>query len=319
MYVSKFVLASALVLAGLPASSHALVLAQQSPAQKHRTDIGNQLRKYGLCLAKAALTCEKKGATSGYECDLGTGVAAGTVEPKAAGKFFEKVVKCNANFQPDKKSAGSSYDLIGCPGDCDDVAAGLQRCTDIAAYEAHVEDGSSTAGIHTAIAAIAMEVDANCASFHGTSTESSANVMLDCVGKDWKQLVKYAKGAAKCVNSCQSDYKDKKGFGGLSDDPICEIDGVASAFDFDTCLSKKAAKHLLKVEAPGNVVAAKALYDAVLNDLLLDLYDKSDPTAVSIVPVCSTCGDNLRQGIEECDGTDAIFCGTGCNPDCTCF
>ncbi len=319
MSIPRMGLAFAMAIAMSTTATHGLVLGKQSPAQKHRADIGKQLRKYTLCLAKAALTCERKGVTSGYECDLAAGVAAGSVQPKAAGKFYEKANKCHANFFPDKKGEGSSYDLIGCPGDCDDTAPGIQRCTDIAAYETYVEDGGLAQSLHGALGAIATEVDANCASFHGTSTDSSEDVMLDCVGNDWKHLVKYAKGAAKCVNICQNDYKDKKGNGGLTDDRVCEVDGLMAAPDFNVCLAKKAEKHLSKIEAAGNVVTAKELYDDLLNGLLVDLYDKSDPTSVSIVPVCSTCGDDNRQGVEECDGTDSLFCGLGCAADCTCL
>jgi len=42
-----------------------------------------------------------------------------------------------------------------------------------------------------------------------------------------------------------------------------------------------------------------------------------------IVPVnpaapCSTCGDNIREGTEQCDGTDDVKCPGACLVDCTC-
>ncbi len=319
MHFSRLLIGCLAAAALSSADVHGLILADKSPAHKHRKDIGKQLRKYGFCLAKAALVCEKKGTTSAYECTLETGVAGGGVEPKAALKFAEKVAKCAAKFDPSKKEQGSSYDLIGCPTDCDDGAPGLQRCTDLNDYESEIEDGSQPESVHAAWAAIAAEVDSNCGLFLGESIGSSSDVMLDCVGNDWNQLVKYFKGASLCANLCEADFKDKKGFGGLTDDPVCEVEGAGSAFAFDICVGKKAVKHLAKIDAPGNASSAKALVEDLVNGITLDLYDKKDPTAVSIVPVCSTCGDNLRQGIEECDGTSAIFCGTGCNPDCTCF
>src|SRR5262249_31346665 len=30
------------------------------------------------------------------------------------------------------------------------------------------------------------------------------------------------------------------------------------------------------------------------------------------------CGNNVREGTEECDGTDAVFCPSDCLSDCTC-
>jgi glucose/arabinose dehydrogenase len=51
--------------------------------------------------------------------------------------------------------------------------------------------------------------------------------------------------------------------------------------------------------------------------------DHSGGEVFKIVPVnppvpCSECGDNLREGFEECDGTDDAACPGTCLEDCTC-
>ena len=36
------------------------------------------------------------------------------------------------------------------------------------------------------------------------------------------------------------------------------------------------------------------------------------------VPPCQECGNDIREGTEQCDGTDDAVCPGACNPDCTC-
>jgi hypothetical protein len=38
--------------------------------------------------------------------------------------------------------------------------------------------------------------------------------------------------------------------------------------------------------------------------------------AVDVCP--AQCGDNFKQGLEECDGTDAVACPGACTVGCTC-
>lgn len=302
-------------------SAQGLVLTAKTDAQKHRADIAKQLGKYIDCLSKAAIKCEKKGSTSGVECDLATGMAAGSVDPKAAAKFTADVAKCDLKkFVPAKKQKTSDYDQIGCPGDCDPGTDGIQRCTDLAAYEASVESGANPSGAKVQIGALGVLIETFCAAFVGQPAGTSAAV-IDCVGNDAKFLSKYSKGLLKCGEKCEDDYKDKKGNGGPNDDPNCQVGDPGADPNFTACLAKKADKHLTKVQAPGNATTVKGLIDAALNQAADDLFNKDDPSVDETDMgslVCSDCGNNTREGIEECDGTDDAACPGSCNSDCTC-
>ena len=83
-------IAAAFLLAG---SAQGFVIDAKTDAQKHRRDVGKQLSKYIFCLSKTGIKCEKKGAHTGSECDLTDGSTDATVDPKAAGKFFETEVE----------------------------------------------------------------------------------------------------------------------------------------------------------------------------------------------------------------------------------
>jgi len=300
-------------------SAQGLVLTVKTDPQKHRGDVGKQLGKYIACLSKVAQKCEKKGATSGIECDLTTGTAAGTVDPKAALKFTADVAKCDTKFDPGKKAKTSDYIQIGCPGDCS-AAPGVQACADISAYESNVEDGSNAAGAKTQIQLLGGLIETFCAAHVGMPAGTSQAV-IDCTINDAKFLSKYAKGVTNCGGKCETDYKNKKGNGGPNDAPNCIAGDPGADANFTLCLSKKADKHLLKVQAPGNAGTVKSLIDAALGDAGNDLYNKDDPGVDETdagVLVCSICGNGAREGIEECDGGDDAACSGSCNADCTC-
>jgi hypothetical protein len=302
-------------------SVQGVVLSAKTDAQKHRQDIGKQLGKYIDCLSKAAIKCEKKGSDSGVECDLETGTAAGSVDPKAAAKFTADVAKCDLKkFDPAKKQKTSDYEQIGCPSDCDPGTDGVQRCADLGAYESLVEDGSNPTGVKAQIGLLAFFIEALC-SVHVGEPVGTSEAVIDCVANDAKFLGKYAKGVLKCGEKCEGDYKDKKGNGGPNDDPNCRVGDAGADANFTACLTKKADKHLAKVQAPDNATAVKGAIDDALNGAADDLFNKDDPSVDETDMgslVCSDCGNNTREGIEDCDGTDDAACSGSCNSDCTC-
>jgi hypothetical protein len=311
------------VAAGLAAAfvftsaAQGFVLDAGTDAQKHRRDIGKQLAKYVFCLGKVGINCEKKGAHTGTECNLADGSTAPTIDPGTAGKFSAGLASCDGKFVAEKKQKTSDYQQIGCPGDCDEGAAGIQQCADLGDYDDNVTDGANAGGAKTQVTVLGGLIGANCVTHLGLPAGTSADeVAIKCALNDAKRLSKYAKGVNKCVELCENDYKDKKGNGGPTDDPVCDVTAPGGAFA--DCLAKKADKALEKVIAPGNSGFVVGLIDTALNDAAQDLYNKDDPTTDPDVNVCGTCGDNVREGSEECDGGDDDACAGSCNANCTC-
>ncbi len=297
-------------------SAQAFVITAKTDAQKHRKDIGKQLAKHTFCLAKAALTCEKKGTTSDPECDLTDGSTPVGYDAKAAAKFVAAISKCDTKFLPSKKQKTSDYDQIGCPGDCDSGSAGTQRCTDLNAYEANVESGANPAGAKVQIGALGTLISGQCQAFTGLPAGSAATI--DCAKNDAGRLNKAAKGLNKCIELCENDYKNKKGNGGPDDGDQCQATGTPAAA-FATCLTKKRDKQIAKILAPGNASLVAGLVDSALDGAAADLFNKNDPeTPDPDVNVCGTCGDGTREGTEECDGGDDAACPGSCNANCTC-
>lgn len=300
-------------------SASAFVITEKTDEQKHRRDISKQLGKYVFCLGKAALKCEKKGTTADVECNLADGSTPVGYDAKAAAKFTADIAKCDAKFSPQKKQKTSTYQAIGCPGDCDFGADGIQQCSGLGTYEASVESGSNPNGAKVQIGALGAIISANCQAFTGLPAGSAATI--DCAANDAKRLNKAGKGINKCTELCENDYKspDKKGGGGPNDDPVCNAGDPGAALNYNICLTKKRDKQLAKVEAPGNASVVASLIDAALNQAANDLYNKNDPaTPDPDINVCGTCGDNTREGSEDCDGTDDSACPGSCNSDCTC-
>jgi hypothetical protein len=297
-------------------SAQAFVLTAKTDAQKHRKDIGKQLAKHTFCVAKAALTCEKKGTTSDPECDLTDGSTPGGFDAKAAAKFVAAIAKCDTKFVAAKKAKTSDYQQIGCPGDCDGGTPGTQQCANLAAYEANVESGANTAGAKFQIGVLGTLISSNCQAFTGLPAGSAATI--DCAKNDAGRLNKAAKGLNKCIELCENDYKDKKGNGGPDDGDQCQATGTPAAA-FSACLVKKRDKQLAKILAPGNATVVASLVNSALDSAADDLFNKNDPaTPDPDVNVCGTCGDNVREGTEECDGTDVGICAS-CDTDCTCL
>src|SRR5260221_7632661 len=132
--------AAALALIGTAARANVIdpsVDTQHKTDAKLRTNVGGQVAKYTFCLVKAATTCEKKGLSSHTECHLQTGVVDFEPTPgKVTEKFQAAIAKCDAKIDLTKK--GTDYMGIGCPGDCDSVAAGVQECADLTAFQATI-------------------------------------------------------------------------------------------------------------------------------------------------------------------------------------
>lgn len=313
----KVVVAGVAALLVIATGAQGLVIDFGTDAQKHRRDISKQLSKYIFCLGKVGITCEKKGAHTGTECDLTDGSTAATIDSATAGKFTAGLAQCDGKFVPQKKQKTSDYQQIGCPGDCDEGAPGIQQCADLNAYDANVTDGSNSEGAKSQVTGLGVVIGANCVNHLGLPAGTSADEeAMDCALNDAKVLVKYAKGVNKCTELCENDYKDKKGNGGPNDDPVCDVTNPSGAYA--DCLAKKADKALDKAIAPGNSGFIVGLINTALNDASQDLFNKDDPTTDPDVNVCGTCGDNVREGSEECDGSDDAACSGSCTAACAC-
>ncbi len=314
MSANRSLLAVATALLFTVASAHALVLTEKTDAQKHRKDVSKQLGKYIFCIANAALKCEKKGLHSGVECHTDTGVVdfAGT-DPKTAAKFAAAIAKCDDKFVPGKKAKTSDYDQIGCPGDCDPGAPGIQRCLDLMDYESLVEGTTNPNSVKVQVPLLGAIIDVNCGGPASTDKD-----VVKCVKNDAKKITVWVKKLEGCYEKCEDDYKNKKGDGGPDNDPMkCSY---ASTTDpnarkcFDT-----ADKQLAKV-IPANAGLATTIVAPLLDSVKDDFFNKEDPTGAPTDPVCSVCGDGTREGSEECDGGDTSFCASGiCEADCTCM
>jgi hypothetical protein len=307
--------------------AHALLLDAKTDEQKHRKDIASQVSKYTSCLTKAATTCEKKGVDSGVECHLATGVVDYAGDPdhdksgKATEKFQAAIAKCDSKLNFAKKQKTSSYEAIGCPGDCDNNAAnGIQRCADLSSFQAAVK-GTTGSAAKAQLGTLAVVVDQRCAIDTGKTTNSTEQDQIDCVGNNAAILSKYAKSVFKCQSKCENDYKDKAGGGGPTDDAICLVDdpSVPSDSPFKACVDAALTKAQKKMTlSPSNASLTLVLVNAAINTATDGLYNKGRGlNETDGTQLCSTCGNNVQEGVEECDGSDLGACGA-CAADCTC-
>lgn len=274
---------------------------------KLRSDVGNQVAKYTFCLVKAAAKCEGKGLNSGVECHLDTGVV--DYDPMdAQTKFQAAIAKCDSKVNLSKK--GTDYVGIGCPGDCNSVAAGTQECANMAGFQASL---LAVSGAKTQLGLLAVGVDVLCATDTG-NPDPTSDVRKDCVTDNVKVLTKYAQAAFKCEGKCQNDFKNKKGNGGPNNGPNCLAGNGGADANFNACVNKA----LTKVTSPVALNLISAALNKAVNDAVGGLYDRFDPTSTPEASPCGTCGDATRAGAEECDGADAAACPGLCKPDCTC-
>ncbi|MDX2170479.1 MAG: hypothetical protein SF182_25630 [Deltaproteobacteria bacterium] len=312
MRVRVLGLAAALLLLASGAFAHVIDPAVDKTNYKLRADIAKQVSKYTFCLVKAATGCEKKGANSGPECDLATGAISfadpsGKVQPK----FVAAIQKCDTKINLSKK--GTDYMGIGCPGDCNTGAPGAQPCATMAAWQATVT-GTGTGSAKAQLGLLSGGIDLACGITLGGANTDQARI--DCAEDNAKALSKYAQGLFKCEQKCELDVKAKIGNGGLTNGNECQVDKPGVDPAFATCASAA----LTKAAIPdANVVAVVLpLLKTAVNDATAGLFNRFDPTGADDATPCGTCGDNLRAGAEECDGTSDAACPGSCATDCTC-
>ena len=307
--------AAALTLSASVALAHVIDPAVNKDAAKHRADIAKQVSKYTFCLVKAASKCEKKGVNSGVECHLNTGVVDYDVPASdVTTKFQDAIAKCDAKMVLNKK--GNDYAAVGCPGDCNPAAPGTQACADIAAFEASVEGTVGLTVPKFQLGLLAGVIDTNCAT-DNPGTMPTDQVRIDCAADQAKLLSKLAQGIFKCQAKCENDFKNSKGNGGPNNDPNCQAGDPGADPAFSACISSAESKVLASLSPTVNAVA-RPLVVAAVNDATNGLYNRFDPTGAPDDSPCGTCGDNTREGAEECDGTDDAACPGNCNADCTC-
>lgn len=285
---------------------------------KLRKDIGKQGYKHVFCLVKAATKCEKDGLNSGVECGLAGGAVSYDMPPgKATQKFQDAIAKCDEKYNPSKK--GTDYVGIGCPGDCNVPAAGVQACADMAAYETSVQGTVGLTAAKVQLGTLATLINVACAN-DGIGTSNTDPVRIECTRQNAATLSRYSKGLFNCVAKCENDYKNKKGNGGPNNGENCNSLAAGVDTNFDTCDDEALAKAIEKEGALSTSNATLLLpeiRDAV-NNATNGLYNRSDPTLSAESSPCGSCGNDTREGAEECDSTDDALCPGSCAAACTC-
>ena len=279
---------------------------------KLRSDVGSQVAKYTFCLVKAKQTCEKKGVNSHIECHLQTGVVDFESPPgKVTAKFQGAISKCDSKINLTKK--GTDYTGIGCPGDCNASAPGTQECADLTAFQATITSTSSSTAPKGQLPTLSLLIDNAC----GTATGKPGTdpIRIACVADNAKALTKYAQGLFKCEGKCENDFKNKIGNGGFDNSDVCSAASSTDA-NFTACVSAALAK--AGTPSPNVVTGLVGALNSVIDSATAGLYDRSDPTAGPGASPCGNCGNNSREGAEECDGTDNAACPGMCQSDCTC-
>jgi hypothetical protein len=309
-----FTAAAAVALTTSAALAHVIDPAADKANFKLRADIAKQVSKYTFCLVKAASKCEKKGLNSGVECSLAAGTVAYEMPAgDETAKFLAAINKCDDKLVLTKK--GTDYVGIGCPGDCNAAAPGTQQCADIPAFEASVEGTAGLTAPKVQLGALATVIDLACGVDLGGMNTDEARI--DCASDQAKLLSKFSQGVFKCQAKCETDVKDKKGNGGLTNAPNCLWGDSGADANFNACVSKVAAK-VTPGLSPTVSAGVLPLIISAVNDATDGLYNRFDPTGAPDDSPCGTCGDNTRAGAEECDGTDDAACPGACAADCTC-
>jgi hypothetical protein len=284
------------------------------PTIKLRADVAKQVSKYSFCLVKATRKCETKGLDSSVECNLATGVVSYEMPPgKETQKFQDAIAKCDAKMVLTKK--GNDYTGIGCPGDCNAGAPGVQQCADMTAFEATVEQTTGSTSPKVQLGTLAAGIDLAC-SFDLPGTTQMSPERLECLSDNAAALSKYSQKLFKCQAKCENDYKGNKGGGGLTNGAECQSGAAGAAPEFDTCDDEA----LLKAGTMTPTVAGLVLPQvrSAINTATAGLYNRSDPTQGPAGNPCGSCGNGIRQGAEECDGADAAACPGLCAADCNC-
>jgi len=314
MRIRSAALATATIMLASGAFAHVIDKDEFKDLYKLRADVGKQVAKYTFCLVKAATSCEKKGLNSGVECTIATGAVSFEAMPgKVTEKFQAAIAKCDAKQNLSKK--GSDYVGIGCPGDCNTGAAGLQQCASMAAFETNVETPGGLTSAKVQLGVLASVIDAQCGVDTGEANTHEDRIA--CVTDSAKALTKYSQGLFKCQGKCELDLKGTKGGGGLTNGEECKS-GAAGADDaFEACDNAALAKVVAGI-SPSNVAVTLPLVRTAVNDASEGLYNRFDPTGTPETNPCGTCGNNAREGSEECDGTSDAACPGSCAAACTC-
>ncbi len=310
MRILGFAAATMLLASG--AFAHVIDPAVNKADFKLRADIAKQVSKYTFCLVKSASGCEKKGLTSGVECDLATGTISfadpsGKIQPK----FQAAIAKCDGKLNLSKK--GTAYVGIGCPGDCNAGSPGFQQCADLNAFQATVTAVNPTSA-KGQLGLLAGVIDIACGATHGGM--NTDQVRIDCVTDNAKALSKYSAGLFKCEQKCELDVKAKIGNGGTTNGNECQVDEAGVDPAFAACATAAQSKAAIP---DANVVASVLpLVKTAVNDATDGLFNREDPTGTPEASPCGNCGNNSREGSEECDGTSDVACPGSCATDCTC-
>ena len=222
--VRTAVIAATLLLA-TGTGAHALVLAEKSPAQKLRADIGKQMVGYAKCLGKAVVACEKTGSQTTTECTLETATATPSADPK--GKFPTAVAKCDAKLDFTRKAPRDltsleSYQLLGCPRYTFPFQfAGLEQFQQgLLLLKGGIDD-------------LLPDPSFVSGCTDGKSCAVATQMLLD-----------FLDALNKCELRCEEDYADKRGNGGTTDG-LAQCDAAGDP-GMQSCVAKATDRFLAK-------------------------------------------------------------------------
>lgn len=291
--------AALLVAGGGVARAFILLPETDKDAIGNRNDVYAQSSKFSQCIVKALQKCEKGQDPTTPQClltgsttnptTLFTGVDPNT--PKIADKFEADVQKCISKVDYSKKGAKdgtptSKYEAIGCPGDCDDVTAGDQRCTDMSQYQDSSLEGTldTVNLLGAAIPALAIQQPPPAVDPAGCVPPSNVDPAIfakeakafdKCITNAVSVVAKFAAAVQKCIAGCEADYKDKKGNGGPTDGPpTCNLAAIDNMNPdaFGACYLK-ALEKANKKPLPAGIGGALGLVGCALDPATNGLFN----------------------------------------------
>lgn len=299
-------LATALLVASGTAAS-AFVLDPALPGGKdaigNRNDIFAQGAKFSQCVVKSVQKCEKGQDPVTPQCVLTgsltnpTTMFSGTekdpMNPKIGPKFEADIQKCISKVDYAKKGAKGTtevekYEAIGCPGDCDVVTGGDQRCIGLDQYQ-DVASASTLDTVNTLgalVPALAIQGDPmtdpnGCVppvSDPMTMPKEFAKELKafdKCITSAVSVVAKYAAAIQKCIASCEADYKGTKGDGGDNDGPpTCNLSAIVDPAEPFAACTAKALATANKKPLPAGIAAALGLVGGALDPATNNLFNK---------------------------------------------
>jgi len=196
--------------------------------------------KYVACVVKATAKCSYKFESAGStveSCNLVTYDDSANIALNP--KFYAAVEKCEdkqdfTKKQPKGVTSADAYTGMGCPGDADSTTTDvLEDFADLESWQ--IGDGER---------ATLAQIDALGAIVRALETDTKQQY------KDVGTLSKYAAGLGKCIEKCETDVKDKKGNGGVTDSQTACAPGDAGVdANMQACLDKNTEKLEKKVGA----------------------------------------------------------------------